>query len=477
MRRIALVALWSVACARPSTTPSTVPPPAMAAAIVDPAADDRVRLRFVDAATLEIVERGATRRATLDVHEPGGAVLLAAGGAATGAMLPLARVIDGTVAQTFAITETPSCRMPWIIDVDADLLVAGLEVRGVPGSLRIGCGPLQHVDLVTVFGPQRVIVYGDAGFDVRMVAAELGIIRTELERIFAVHVARRWLDEVVVEPSGSRPLPRARATTTGLRIAIETDRTWDAAPRLEVGATVARVWLAKTFEVIATAPEPAAAHLHAALVHGLAHGIARESLFALGLLSPSEYVNELDGAEALVAERAAAWRVAGVVDARDVAAAAAAHSIEAARVTWTLRQAGGAASLPEALERASDATDPATTMWARLAATAATTRALGPCIVSRKARGAVVDLGYAVAWDAERGAETITALREGAPAAAAGLRVGDRVLHVDSQHSVVRVLRDAQSLAIDVPARPRTITRRGWMRRAGIADDRCYPST
>jgi len=179
-------------------------------------------------------------------------------------MFPLGRIVDGTSPQTFTIDATPSCKVPWIVDVDAELLAAGLEVRGVPGSLRIGCGPVQHVDLVTTFGVQRVVVYGAADFDVRIVAAELGIIRTELERIFAVHIARRWLDEVVVEPIGSRPLPHARATTTGLRVGIEAGRAWDAAPRLEVGSTVARIWLAKTFEVIAAAPEPSAAHLGSA---------------------------------------------------------------------------------------------------------------------------------------------------------------------------------------------------------------------
>lgn len=474
MRRALALVCWICACAKPTTTrvPEPTAPPVERG---EPAVrvDERVQLRFVDVATLEI----AGKRIAVDVHaDEDGAAPLAAGGAVAGVMLPLGKVTGGTTAQTFAIEATDACKQPWIVDVDAPLLRADLEVRGVPASLRVGCGPIQHVDLVTAFGVQRVIVYGDAGFDVRMVAAELGIIRTELERIFAVHVARRWLDEVIVEPIGGRPLPQARATTTGMRIALETARAWDAAPRLEVGATVARVWLAKTFEVIATASEPSAAHLHAALVHGLAHGIARESLFGLGLLSPVEYANDLDAAEALVAERAAAWRVGDVVDRRDIAATAAAHSIEAARVAWWLRQTGGAASLPDALERASDASDTPLTLWAGLAAPA-TPRTLGPCIVPRKTRGAVLDVGVVMAWTPESSTPSITALQGGGPAATAGIRVGDRVLFMDARDDTARVrtLRDGQLVAIDVPVRPKPITRRGWTRRAGVPDERCYP--
>jgi hypothetical protein len=475
MWRVAVVACSLGACVKPTATAAPAsPPPAVETARTP--VDARVRLRFVDVASVEITIGDQTRSVAIDAHAQAGAVMISAGGATAGVMVPLGELVDGDAPQRFAIEATAACKQPWVVDVDASLLVVGLEAHGVPSSLRIGCGPVQHVDLVTAFGVQRVVAYGDAGFDVRMVAAELGIIRSDLERIFGVHVAQRWLDEIVIEPAEARPVPRARATTTGMRVAIETAVAWDAAPRLEVGATIARIWLAKAFDVIAVPPEPTATHLHAALVHGVAHGIARESLFALGLLSPDEYADDLDRAEALVAERSHAWRVTDVVDGRDIAAAAAAHSVEAARVAWTLRETSGASNLPEALDRAAHDGDAATMLWSRLVANA-TVRSLGPCVVARKRPDTVLDLGIATAWDAERGDETIAALRDAGPAAAAGLRVGDRVVHVHTEggRTRVRALRAGQVVVVDVTASARRVERRAWMRRPGIADDRCYP--
>lgn len=471
-----VIAAACIACTRPVAAPATTAPAPPRAVNVAIAPRDEVSLRFVAGATIEVGERSGTRRVPLALQDARGPATLAASRGIVGVMVPLQHVVADVTPRSFVVQPTPECASPWLVDVDAELLVAQTRVHGVPAALRVGCGAVQHVDQVTAFGRQRVLVYGESAFDVRMVAAELGIMRTELERIFDVAVTERWLDEVVVEPAGERLIPRADASRKGLRVHVEGGQVWGAGPRLEVASTVARIWLGRLFDTIAptreTTPE------RASLLHGLARGIARESLFELGLLSPDDYANDLDGAEALIAARRDVWRATGVVEGGDVAALAAARSIEAARVAWSMRAAGVAMNLPRALEDAARDDADASELWAGLAA-ASSPRTLGPCIVPRKVKTPVLDLGYAAPWDPQRGIEIVSTLRDDGAGAAAGMRVGDQVLAIvardDDVH--VRVFRDGRVLILDVasPPRPKPIARRGWMRRGDVADDRCYP--
>lgn len=477
---VVLVALVASACSRNASSSSRAPaaeerrakpiePRRVAPAIV---------LRFESPTEIEIQGVPAAGARTLDVHERGGAAALADVAGTRGVVVPLEAVVEGSEARTIAVEATPACPSPWLIDVSAELLVTTTSLRGPPQSLRAGCGPVQHADYITGFGRERVVVYGDAAFDVRMAASEMGIVRSDLERMFEVRIEQRWLNEIVVAPAGDIATPVADAHASGLLVHLDSSMAWGPEQRLEYATTIARIWIGKVFDHLAPAGsgEPPVPE-RAALLHGVGRGIAREALFELGLLSPDDYAADLDRAEALVAERAKAWRPAKGIDARDVAARAAAVSIEAALLSWGLREEHGLANVPRALRLVRDdgATD-ASVLWAQLVA-GANSRRLGACIVARSTKTSVVDLGMHMPWDPARGVALVAALREGGSAERAGVRVGDELVRITSGPNGAAVSVRRASRLVHLVATPRAdvVARRGWVRRSDVADERCYP--
>ncbi|MBL8948956.1 MAG: hypothetical protein JNK45_37640 [Myxococcales bacterium] len=434
-----------------------------------------VVLRFSSLDAVEI--RGETTRThPLAFDGPNAAVSLA-DVAGTHAVVPLAAIVEDPAPQRFAVEATPVCPSPWIVDVAAPWLVARTAVTAAPAVLRAGCGPLQHTDFITGFGRERVLVYGAAPFDPRMVASEMGIVRSDLERMFEVRIDALWINEIAVVPHGGVGGPVAEPSPTGLRMRLDAAASWDAEARLEVGATIARIWLGKLVGQIAPAePEGAAVPERAALLHGIGRGIARESLFELGLLSPDEYAADLDRAEALVAERSAAWRPAGAIDARDVAARSADASIDAAMLAWRMREADPPRSLPQVLEASSDGSEDLAGLWRRIAG-GARPRKLGACVLQRATKTSVVDLGVSTPWEPTRSAAVVTSMREDGVGAAAGVATGDELAGVVATRdgTVVTVRRRGAAVLLTSTARPDVLVRRGWVRRANVADERCYP--
>ena len=482
--RPALVAWFGLvsACAHASPSPVAAGPrPAAHVGRNSPALGETpVRLRFGSSTDLEVETAGGSHTHELDVNHLDGAALLADVAGTRGVVVPLGDLLEDPRPTTFVAEATGFCAHPWLVDIAAELIATPATLRVVPEFARVGCGPIQHADFTTGFGRERVLVYGEARFDVRMVASEMGIVRSELERMFEVRIDERWLTEVFVGPPGHHPEPRAEPHPQGLRVHLDSADGWGASGRLVVGSTIARIWLARLLEQIAPSDEAnAPSPQRAALVHGLARGIARESLFELGLLSPDDYAADLDLAEVLVAERAQPWRAQGVVDARDVAAQAAARSIEVAMVAWALRDSETPMTLPQALREAAlhAPGQDASQLWARLAGKI-TPGKLGACIVPRPVRQRVVELGYATAWDLQRAA-VVTAVRDGGPAMLAGLQLGDQVRSVLAGDGpvVLRVARPGQrdTQVLEPEAAPRPVTRRGWTRRQDVADERCYP--
>lgn len=472
---VALVLAVFPGCAHRAAAPAAAAgsePGPVPGAVAKPVPDPTVRLRF---AALDEVElgAGAAGRRALDMADPRGSSTLADLAATLGVFVPLATVVDGDQARPFAIEPTPICPQAWIVDVAAPRLATTVAATGVPAVLRAGCGPVQHADFVTAFGRERAIVYGEAPFDARMVASELAIVRSEIERAFGVRIAEPWLNELVVEPAGTSPTPRATASPTGLRVQLDGATPWADEQRLEVGSSIARIWLGRLVGRIAPPGDSGAdTPERAALLHGVARGIARESLFELGLLSPDGYAADLDRAEATVADRLQPWRAPGVVDGRDVAARAAAASIEAAMLAWSLRGSRAPMGLPDVLEESASRTEDPAVLWRRLVGEVKLRR-LGPCIVPRTVRQRVVDLGYAAPWDPTRNVAIVAATREGGD----GLRVGDELRRVALHGDVatVQAVREGRQLDLRVAGQGQVIARRGWTRRSDVADERCYP--
>jgi hypothetical protein len=439
-----------------------------------------IALRFESLDAVE-VRGGTTQTRPLVFQGPSAAVSLADVAGTHGVVVQVAGIVEGASPRRIAIEATAVCPSPWIVDITAPRLVAQAAVNGAPAVLRAGCGPLQHAEFVTDFGQERVLVYGAAPFDPRMVASEMGIIRSDLERMFAVRIAELWINELAVVAPGSGggavTGPVAEPSPTGLRMRLDAATVWGAEARLEVGATIARIWLGKLVGQIAPAePEGVVTPERAALLHGIGRGIARESLFELGLLSPDEYAADLDRAEAVVAERSGVWRSAGSADARDVAARSASVSIEAAALAWRLREADPSQSLPQALDASGGGSEDLAALWRRLAG-GAPPRKLGACILQRPTKASAVDLGVSIPWDPTRDAAVVTSVRDGGLGAAAGIVAGDEVVGVmpTREGTVVTVRRRGSSVLLTSSARPDVRVRRGWIRKANVADDRCYP--
>ncbi len=436
-----------------------------------------IALRFASLDAVEI-RGGTTETRPLVFQGPNAAASLADVGGTHGVVVPVSAILEDATPQRLAIEATAVCPSPWIVDVTAPLLVARTAVTAAPAVLRAGCGPLQHADFITDFGHERVLVYGAAPFDPRMVASEMGLIRSDLERMFTVRIAELWINEIaVVSPGSGGAGPVAEPSATGLRMRLDAATPWGAEARLEVGATIARFWLGKLIGQIAPGEQDGVVTPErAALLHGIGRGIARESLFELGLLSPDEYAADLDRAEALVAERSGAWRAAGSVDARDVAARSAEVSVEAAVLAWRLREADPPQSLPQGLEASSDGSQDLAALWRRLVG-GARPRKLGACILQRPTKASVVDLGVSIPWDPTRDAAVVTSVRDGGVGATAGIVAGDEVVGVvpTREGTVVTVRRRGASVLLTSGTRPDVVSRRGWVRKANVADDRCYP--
>lgn len=439
-----------------------------------------ITLRFESLDAVEI-RGGTTKTRPLVFQGPNRAASLADVGGTHGVVVPVSAIVEDAAPQRIAIEATPVCPSPWIVDVTAPLLVARTAVTAAPAVLRAGCGPLQHADFITDFGHERVLVYGAAPFDPRMVASEMGLIRSDLERMFTVRIAELWINElaVVATDSGGGAVagPVAEPSATGLRMRLDAATAWGAEARLEVGATIARFWLGKLIGQIAPGEQDGVVTPErAALLHGIGRGIARESLFELGLLSPDEYAADLDRAEALVAERSGAWRAAGSVDGRDVAARSAEVSVEAAALAWRLREADPPQSLPQGLEASSDGSQDLAALWRRLVGGVGP-RKLGACILQRPTKAIIVDLGVSIPWDPSRDGAVVTSMRDGGVGATAGIVAGDEVVGVvpTREGTVVTVRRRGASVLLTSSARPDVVARRGWVRKANVADDRCYP--
>ncbi|MBX7077692.1 MAG: hypothetical protein K1X88_00810 [Nannocystaceae bacterium] len=401
--------------------------------------------------------------------------------------------VDGGVE--VAVEASAACKSPWLVDLAAATPTLQPRLRvttaAAASDVRVGCGRVQQITYDTEHGFERVIVYGEVPFDARIVAGDLAIMRTRVEQIFGARVRRPWRTEVVVVPGGPRPLPpRAVPTPSGMRVLLDGEVGWRADARLLSAATMSRIWLAQHVQPLLGAVE--ATPLHAAALHGLSHGIAREALFGLGLITPEEYAEDLDRAEQTVAEADDAPTPAPD-DARRVAAWAAELSVQAASVSWAMRARAHEPNLALALtgtrERLEAPPSDLAALWRALAepwlgATAQTSpvpaRArgrLGTCIAPRRSAREVAALGLSLPWRAG-GAATIAAVASDGAAARAGVAPGDVLVTIDGLLDTVSfvVERDGALLELSATAPRHAVRSTRWQRRASVPDDRCYPA-
>lgn len=465
-------------------------PPAVA-----PAAHDEPRLQVSFAiegeGRVEIVAvRGRERRAHAvpDGTTRTGPALATTSFSSVGVVATLDAWIDDAPADVLAVEVAASeaCDAPWILDLDAPALGSRGRWRGSPhaaASVRIGCGPVQHAVFVGEHGEDRTVFYGASAFDTRSVAGEIAVLRSQIERAFGVAVGAAWRTEVVLgagTPDAIVRPPHVVAVERGITMALDADRGWSAESRLALAATLAGVWLRRALG-------PSDALAERAVVAGLARGIAREEVFALGLISPDEYADDLDRDEARIAEARA---VARRGDGRWLAGLAAVHAVDVAIATWIVRERGGVGIVGTLIDRTRSGS--ASQRWAAVLAELDAApvpgpgddplarprarRRLGRCIAARTRTIAITDPGFDLAPEPDaRGLAVVAGIVPGGAAERANLAVGDALVAITEATGSVVVLRADGPVVVELPGAPRRTSRRGWQRIPTIADDRCYP--
>ena len=514
-----LSAVMLCACASRGVapTPSIAPTPSstmVAAAIPEPPRSGAAWvLRFErDEDRPLLVARGGggeQRRPLQGPGAPDSAAGTEAWGDSDGVVVTLADVLgdggqhDQADAPARSVTIEPSevCPKPWLVDLAAATVRPGLRVRADPATTRVGCGRVSFADFDGEFGPERVIYYGETSFDARVIASQIAVLRTKLEEQFGSHPEGTWVTEVVIAPP-QQPMvePRGAPTPIGLRVVIDGGASWGAPEHLEVGSTLARTWLLGLLarELPHRDRDDV---LDLALLDGLARGIAREVTYALGLIDPDQYVEDLDRAEAIIAARPNVSAMTGAIDARDVAAWAAELSLQTAMVAWRLRAQQQSDVIPAQIrfQRRAHEGEPASalSLWRALTAdvlgapparalTRAAVhpkipsydaRALGRCAVAGRTRDKSPELGLVMAFTTDAGGRPIPFVAADGAAAQAGVHEGDRLDGVQVTDAQLRfvVTREQETLVLEAAPRWRTAVRPAWQRRARTRDADCYP--
>jgi hypothetical protein len=368
-------------------------------------------------------------------------------------------------------------------------------------------GKLSTARFVTEQGIDEWIWVEVLGFDARPVSGESAALRSELARYFDSRAPSPY---VVLASASVRLDGRftAAARSGGLLLELPVDTSWAGPTRIAVCHEFLRPWLGGEVRLVGNDGGPTPSELW--FNEGVARTLARELLFRFGMLTPEEYMDEINGIIGSVVLSPYAGRpMAELVERAPVDGLARRHLaargvLYATALDARMRAAGAGARaldpiLSELFARARTEQRPLTapdwllTAGKHAGGTAATdyrsvveagqlpafaARGLGPCFRLATRRYVAFDLGFDVESSQGRDQGVVGLVARGS-AARAGLRATDRLARAhyrDGDPSVEVLLeidRDGRRLTLRYPPVGRRIEGPAWLRREEVPDAAC----
>lgn len=390
-------------------------------------------------------------------------------------------------------------------------------------------GPMGTAVFDAPEGHDEAAWIGYTTFDPRPVSADLASFRTAVGQLFRDRAAPPQTLLIVADarPTGEFMASR-RAASVLLHLGVS--EPWSAPVRIATAVEVLRFWIGEQLWIGPTEPgrEPEAYWF----TEGVTRHLARDLLFHYGLISPAELLDELHGLAAIaatsphrglgVAELARRAKEPGVIP-----LLVARGALYAGRLNGLLKAAApkskpsgdavGPAAGPEAPARPAALADLLrdllaearsrrgplpTSAWVDAVSKALGAReaeafqallergergapielpdgALGPCFRGARRRYEPFDLGFDLSATNQAPDRALVGLRADGPAARAGARAGDLLVHADfargqpDQEAKLTLTRGEREITVRYRPAGKGAEGQGWVRVPGVGDEAC----
>jgi hypothetical protein len=376
-------------------------------------------------------------------------------------------------------------------------------------------GELGQARFLAYEGHDEVAWAGFTQFDPRWVSAEIASTRSSIDMFFGGRAGPPFTTLIIAErrPTPFSLLPRV----SSVLLRVDPAAPWDVASKLRFATELARRWLGRRIRFA----DGERAGLW--LTEGFSRAIARDVLFALGLMTPAELGDELNGllgTELLSPHhgKGASALASLPLDPHLASFGAARGALYAARLDLLIRQrSAGKRNLRELaralLSKAEARPDHALTTEAFVEALRAEAgddeertfrdvvergadvplppRTLGPCFRLERMSFEPFELGFAelprgmasasagAGAGVASGPRAIASVVRGSAAERAGVRAGDTVVSLDHRDGRPRVparlslLRDGKPLELRYLPAGKAVAGHGFVREKSLRDEAC----
>lgn len=411
----------------------------------------------------------------------------------------------GTRVDIDATPFRPEARGAWSLGVENRR-----SVELTPAALRrasfIG-GTMGQAVLDGPEGHDEVAWLGYTSFDPRSVAAEVATFRSAAREYFGERRQAPFTLLIVSDSRSNGGFDVAREPAS-VMLRVGVGQAYTAPLRVSVAHQLLREWMGATLHVGPSSDRDGAESIW--FVDGVTRYLARELSFRFGLLTPAEYLTEVEEIERITRASALSKSSNAELGARAADPAAAlllvargarhATSVDAALRAKSKGKFSLDGVLRELYRKAVLAGAPlSTSAWVEALRTdlgadadalfaeeiqRGTPRALpadglGPCFAPVPRSFDSFALGFAVDGDLGKPPARVTQVEPRGPAAAAGLRSGDRIVRASYEReqpaSPVRLEleRPAGLTRLEFLPRGPGVPGKGWKRLPAPADDRC----